>query len=203
MSSEKINATRNRILEACWRLLEAGDGQGVRMSDIARRAGISRQAVYLHFPTRAELLIATTRHIDQVKDVDARLVPSRTASSGTERLDAYIDAWMNYIPEIYGVGKALMAMADTDAEAAAAWANRMDAMRHGCAAAINQLAEDRTLTPDYDREKATDILWTLLSVRNWEHLTIGCGWSQEACVETMQAMARRLLVADAPARSRQ
>ncbi|MBT7717936.1 MAG: helix-turn-helix transcriptional regulator, partial [Halieaceae bacterium] len=27
------------------------------MSDIAKQTGISRQAVYLHFPTRAELLI--------------------------------------------------------------------------------------------------------------------------------------------------
>ena len=43
------------------------------MSDVAKQAGISRQAVYLHFPSRAELLIATTRYIDQVKDIDGQL----------------------------------------------------------------------------------------------------------------------------------
>jgi AcrR family transcriptional regulator len=79
MSSNNIE-TRTRILDAAWKLLETGQGSGVRMSDIAKTAGISRQAVYLHFPTRAELLIATTRHLDVVKDVDARLMATRRFS---------------------------------------------------------------------------------------------------------------------------
>ena len=103
--SRETNETRTRILDAAWKLLEASRGSGVRMSDIAKAAGISRQAVYLHFPTRAELLIATTRHLDEVKGVDARLAASRNAATGRERLDAFIEAWGDYIPEINGVAK--------------------------------------------------------------------------------------------------
>ncbi|WP_421725569.1 hypothetical protein [Bauldia sp.] len=88
-------------------------------------------------------------------------------------------------------------MADTDAEAGAAWADRMAAVRHGCAAAVNALARDGDLSPDYTAEQATDLLWTLLSVRNWEHLTRDCGWSQDAYLAATQAIARRVLVADA------
>jgi AcrR family transcriptional regulator len=61
MSSEKIS-TKTRILDTTWKLLEARD-KNTRMSDIAKAVGISRQALYLHFPTRAALLIATTRHL--------------------------------------------------------------------------------------------------------------------------------------------
>jgi AcrR family transcriptional regulator len=43
------------------------------MSDIAKAAGLSRQAVYLHFPNRAELLISATKHLDEKVDRRAAL----------------------------------------------------------------------------------------------------------------------------------
>lgn len=195
MSSDSPD-TRTRILKATFDLLEAGQGSDVRMSDIARKALISRQALYLHFRTRAELLIATTHYLDELKGSDARLLPSRVAKAGTDRLDAFIEAWGNYIPEIYGIVKALLAMRDTDEEAAAAWGTRMQDMREGCAAAIKALHEDRMLSPEYQPDDATDILWTMLSVRNWEQLTIDCGWPQEKYIETLKSQARCLFVKD-------
>lgn len=193
MSSLKPD-TRTRILQAALGLLEAGAGGGVRMTDIARRAGISRQALYLHFTTRSDLLIAATHYLDVLKDAEQRLAPSRAARTGVERLEAFIDAWGNYIPEIYGVGKALLAMKDTDEAAAGAWANRMQAMRQGCEAAISALDRDGALTTAYSPEQATDILWTLLSVRNWEQLTMDCGWPQKKYIESLQLLTRRLFV---------
>ena len=100
--------------------MESGDKK-VRMTDIAKAVGISRQALYLHFPTRAELLIATTRHIDSVKNLDARLAESRAATSGRKRLASFIKAWGGYIPEFHGLSVALRSMRDNDAEAEAAW----------------------------------------------------------------------------------
>jgi len=195
MSSDNPK-TRDRILKAALKLLEASQGKGVRMTDIAKRAGISRQALYLHFSTRAELLIATTYYLDEVKGVEERLVPSRTAQSGIERLDAFIEAWGTYIPEIYGIAKALLAMRDTDEAAAEAWDERMQDMREGCEAAINALNRDKMLSPDHSPNQATDILWTMLSVRNWEQLTIECGWPQEKYIETLKSLARRIFVAE-------
>jgi len=193
MSSTNLD-TRTRILRSAWKLLEADGGQGVRMADIAKEAGISRQAVYLHFPKRSELLIATTRFIDETLDIDTRLAASRGAASGTARLDAFIQAWGNYIPEIHGIAKALLAMKDTDAAADAAWSDRMQAVRQGCEAAVQALKADGALAPEYAPKQATDILWTLLSVRNWEQLTQECGWSQKRYIETTQMVARRVLL---------
>lgn len=166
------------------------------MSDIAREAGVSRQAIYLHFPTRSELLAATTRHIDEVKDVETRLIESRTAGTGRQRLSAFIEAWGNYIPEIHGVATALIRMSADDDAAREAWADRMQAVRDGCRAAIDALEKDGDLSPDHTPGQATDLLWTLLCVSTWEHLTIDCGWTQAAYLQEMKNTARRLFVAD-------
>lgn len=192
--SRKISNTRDRILQAALHLLEASQGTGVRMTDIAKQAGITRQALYLHFSTRAELLIATTHYLDELKGSEERLAASRTAQTGSERLDAFIEAWGNYIPEIYAIARALLAMKDTDSAAAKAWDERMQDMREGCEAAINALERDQLLAPDQPPDQATDILWTLLSVRNWEQLTLECGWSQARYIETLKAVAWRILV---------
>jgi len=197
MSSEKPT-TREKILNAAWTLLEANPDRTVSMSAIAKAAGISRQALYLHFPTRTDLLVATARYLDEVKNVDARLAASRAAAMGEERLGAFIDAWGGYIPEIYGMAKAFWAQGGEDAAAAAAWRDRMQAVRHGCEAAVKALHADGRLRSGLNRRQATDILWTLLSVRNWEQLTVECGWPQKKYVETVKDLARRALVDAAP-----
>jgi AcrR family transcriptional regulator len=193
--SSANSETRIRILKSAWKLLEAETASEVRMSDIAKAAGISRQAVYLHFPNRADLLIAATRYIDEVKNVDARLAASRAAPSGVERLDAFVEAWGNYIPQIHGVAKALISMQDKDREARLAWNDRLQAIRDGCEAAVGALERDGQLSRELSPVHATDLLWTLLSVENWQHLTRDCGWSRQAYVDAMKSLARRAIVA--------
>ena len=180
-------------MRATWNLLEKSGGAGVRMSDIAKAAGISRQAVYLHFPTRAELLTSTARFMDDVHNINGSLAASR-AASGVERLDLWVEAWGNYIPKIHGVGRALIAMRDTDEAAAAAWGDRMQAVRHGCEAAIGALEKVDRLKAEFSSETATDLLWSILSVEMWEKLRFECGWSQEDYVLRMQRLARDSLV---------
>lgn len=188
--AKTTETTRDNILTACWQLLENGQAAKVRMSDIAKKAGVSRQAVYLHFPNRADLLIATTRFIDEKSGIEVRLEESRAAQRGLERLDAYVTAWGNYIPVIYGVARALLAMSPLDNEARDAWSDRMAAMRQGCEAAVIALGRDDDLVPDYTVQQATDLLWTLLSVHNWEHLVHDCDWPQADYVAEMKRLAR-------------
>jgi len=185
MSSEQ---TKTRILDTTWKLLEKRIEKN-RMSDIAKAVGISRQALYLHYPTRAELLIATTKHIDTVKKVNQRLELSRTAGSGVERLHFFIKAWGGYIPEIHGISVALRNMRKNDKAAAEAWDDRMQAVRHGCQAAVVAIAKDGKLKFDLSEQIATDILWTLLTIENWEKLVINCGWFQSAYEEKMIELA--------------
>lgn len=197
MSSENLT-TRDRILIAAWKLLEDTGGKAVRMSDIAREAGVSRQALYLHFDNRADLLIATTRYMDDVLGVDDRLRPSREAASGKDRLLAFIAAWGGYLPDIQGVARALLAMKETDAEAEAAWDGRMGAMRQGCEAAIKALEADRQLADDWTVETATDLLWTMLSFQSWDQLTRTCGWRNDAYIARLQRQAEQSFIRPKP-----
>ncbi len=192
--SSEIIETRIRILKATVRMLEEHSGRGVRMGDIAKETGISRQAVYLHFASRADLLVAATKYLDEVLEVDRRLAPSRAAKCGVERLALYIECWGNYVPEIYGVAKALLLAQDTDEAAAAAWQDRMLAMRDGCRAAIDALHSDGKLAPEWTPKRATDVLWTMLLVPNWENLTRECGWSTQQYVRWMKTVAERTFV---------
>ena len=193
MSSEN-NPTRARILDATLQLLEQDGAAAVRMADIAKRAKISRQALYLHFPNRAELLIAAVRHVDEIKKVDARLAASRQAASGAERLRLWVEAWGSYIPDIYGVAKALIAIQDRDAEAKAAWDDRMQAVRAGCAAVVDQLQKDGTLKPGLPEKEATDLLFALVSVSNWEGLRVVSGWPQERFISVMTEVSEQALL---------
>jgi len=195
MSSQKKTKeqTAEKILTSACNLIGENHDEIVTMADIAKAAGISRQALYLHYPNRADLLVALARHADKIHNIDARLDASRRATVGVERLHLFIDAWGNYIPDVYCIASALFAMKDTDEAAEAAWNDRMNALRHGCEAAVKALQHDGVLSADRSVKEATDILWTMLSIQNWELLTRSCGWSQERYIHNLQQMTAQIL----------
>ena len=80
---------------------------------------------------------------------------------------------------------------DKDEAAAAAWKDRMVAMRDGCRAAIDALDADALLAEEWTRTTATDALMAMLQVSNWEYLTIECGWSTKEYIQRMTTLARR------------
>jgi AcrR family transcriptional regulator len=192
MSSEEN--TRTRILESTWRLMEQRKGLGVRMSDIAKNAGISRQALYLHFPSRAELMIATAIYVDEVKRLNERLVAFEKASTGVELLETLVEVWGNYIPEVYGIAKALLNARDSDEAANAAWIDRMACLYDACQSVIEALEREDTLTPDWTRQEAIELLSTLMSIQNWEQLIFERGWSNKQYVDRMKVTLKRIFI---------
>src|SRR5215210_1750981 len=174
--------------------MEEHVGRGVRMGDVARGAGVSRQAVYDHFGSRAELMVATVRYGDEVLGLDERLRRYRAADGGVERLEAFVEFWGNYIPEIYGIARALLAEREGDEAVAAAWDDRMGAVYGACRDIIEKLRRDGVLAPGWTRDEAADLLWTMLSIRNWESLTRERGWSVDRYVDRMRDLTKRVFV---------
>ena len=177
MSSNEKD-TRTRILQTTWELLESNPGRSLKMSEIAKSSGVSRQALYLHFDSRTELLIATTHYVDDVKGLDQRLQKLQLAKSGEEMLRKCVDIWGNYIPEIYSVSKALMMTKDSDEAAAAAWTDIMGCLRDVCEQIIQTLDKENKLSNNWSQQHATDFIWTMISIQNWEQLTTECEWTQ-------------------------
>lgn len=192
--SSKNKKTRKSILEATWKLMERQCGQGVRMSDIASAAGVSRQAVYLHFDSRVELMIATTKYVDEVLGLDERFVCLQEATDGGHALELFVEVWCNYIPEIYGISKALLLVRDSDEAAAAAWDECMGCLRSASNEIVEGLDREGLLSSSWDKEEAGELLFAMLSVQNWEQLTLGCGWTLAGYVEGMTLMLKRTLL---------
>ena len=84
--------------------------------------------------------------------------------------------------------------AESDAEAAAAWADRLAAIHHGCLAATRQLDRDNALAEGLSAEPAADLLAAILSVEGWEALVQRHGWTQDDYVAAMLRTARNVLI---------
>lgn len=193
MSSTKIE-TRQRILETTMQLMEENNGMDVRMSDIAKKAGVSRQAVYLHFKSRTDLMVATVQYVDELRNVVERLQKWEVAPDGVAKLDALIDSWGNYIPEIFGIAKALLMMRETDEAADAAWNDRMNGLKSRCRITMEVLQSENKLSAEWTVEEAAELFWMLISVRNWEVLRIELGWSNDKYIQHLQTVVRKVFL---------
>jgi AcrR family transcriptional regulator len=196
MSSEKTD-TRKRILEATWRLMEKRQGQGVRVSDIAQAVGISRQALYLHFASRSELMIATVTYVDKLTGLNERFKAFKHASNSVELLEVCVEVWGSSIPEIYGIAKALLSTRDTDEASNEAWNDRMACLRNACREIIEALEREGRLSPQWSRDDAIEMMIAMLSIHNWEHFTIECGWSNERYIDGMKTALKQTFVVEA------
>src|SRR3954447_21321841 len=93
MSSSGRPETRTQILEAARAMFEEHGYHGAGLAAVAKTAGVSRQAIYLHFPSKAELLTALHLHIfatDVAPAIERH--PITDTMTAWEALDARIAA---------------------------------------------------------------------------------------------------------------
>ncbi len=175
--------------------MESQQGQSVKMSEIAKGAGISRQALYLHFGSRTDLLVATVDYINEVKELDQLLKQFETARSGSDKLDICVTIFAQYIPEIYGVAKVLISTRDTDKAAATAWNDGcMNDFKYICFEIIKDLDTEGTLAKEWSTNTAGEMLFSILSVQNWEQLIVYSGWSKEEYIQNTTSLLRRTFI---------
>lgn len=192
MSSPQL-PTPQRILAETWRLMEARQGQGVRIEDVAKAAGVSRQAVYLHFASRAGLLKATLDYVEAVMHFKERLTPV-FGKPGAEGIEALVDFWGEFVRDTYGIARAFLAARSVDPDAAAAWDAKMADLYNGCLAIMGCSARDHVLAAGWTPETAADFLWATISIENWEHLTLERGWTQDEYLTRTKAVLKLILV---------
>jgi AcrR family transcriptional regulator len=78
----RIRRTRQALMDATWTLVENRAGSDVSITEIAREAGVSRQALYQHYPDREALLAgaAMQRMDEALSESGGRTVGQRTAA---------------------------------------------------------------------------------------------------------------------------
>jgi AcrR family transcriptional regulator len=165
-----VSSTRDRILDAARQLLEKQGNAVPTMSAIARAAGISRQAVYLHFADHAELLQALVVHLDDREQLQAGVAAVQAAGDATGQIRAWarMQTWHN--PRIAAIARALDTTRNTEPAAAAAWRDRTGNRMRGALSIIQRLRDEARLHPSWATAEAAALLWELTSFHVWDDL---------------------------------
>jgi AcrR family transcriptional regulator len=168
--------TRERILETAWSLVRERGVSAVTVADIAAAAGVSRQLVYVHFGSRAGLLVAVTRHHDERSGFRSRALATRELPP-VDALEELLCAWCEYVPDILPVAQALEAAAIAGEEGATAWRDRMGELHDALAVAMRRVDEDGRLAPGWTAATAADWAWGRVQPGGWRALVSERGWA--------------------------
>jgi len=187
--------TRSELLEVAWALIAQKGRLDLPMSELAAAAGVSRQAAYLAFGSRAGLLEAMVAHVDAGSPALARLRTAGEAADGSiASLALYIGAWIDYLPVIYPVASLLSAAAVTDPTAAAIWQGRMQLLKGRYRQMMAKAKAAGNLAEEWPVNLAADICYELTHIDSWRILVVECGWSPEEFVSSrlrlLSAMVR-------------
>ena len=172
------NETREKLLDATLRLVNQSEGDRdlPTMAEIAAEAGVSRQAVYLHFENRAMLLTETARRYDRSSGFLQRIGATRRLEP-VAALDAYVRTWFGYIPEVVKMARALLAAEAAGQDGGEAWRDRMGALRWGVELAVQRLDDAGALASGWSVETAADWVWSRIHFTTWHHLVVERGWT--------------------------
>lgn len=195
MMSSRTQQTRTRILQSALRLLTQHGYHGVGMEEVARDAGLSRQAIYLHFKSKAALVVAMAQYKDEVAGTAELLRPVAEAPTASEALDRGIAAYGAIEPLIYDAASVLYAARRSDPAAEAAWQDRMTFRRGNIRRVIEALQREGLLADGWTVDEAADFVWGVLSLHTYEYLVQERGWTIEQFVSRLTSMVRSTLVA--------
>ncbi len=186
--------TRTRILEAAWAVV-AEQGSRLKLSDVAQRASVSRQALYLHFGDRAGLLVALVNHMDESLDLGRSLAQVRTAPDGVSLLEATMRLNTTFWAQVLPVAQVLEASQYDDPALGAAWRDRMRFRQAVFGGMIEILAARGELAQEWSVDDASATLYAVAHFDTWRELVAELGWSDDRYVESMTRLLRRALLA--------
>jgi AcrR family transcriptional regulator len=192
MSSTRAE-TRLAILAAARRLLEERGYFGVGLEDIAAAAGVSRQAIYLHFGSKANLLLELARHIDESQGLPTLIGQFRGAPTSLDAMDRLIHVLATYGPKVLRIALVMDGARQSDDDALAAWRDRMMSRLGGMRWIIDWIAKDGLLAPGWTVDDAAEWWWALSSPQVQELLTEVRTWSAERYEVAMRRAVRAAL----------
>lgn len=192
--NQRSHDTRTAILDAAWRLLEEGGGEGLSMSAVAAAAGVSRAGLYLHFSSRGQLFAELFEHIDQRLDLQASLAPVLGAPDAVAALDAWARHTVEYHHRLLPVVRAVDRSRHDDPDAQLLWERAMAAWMGLCSDVARRLAEEGRLAAPWTPASAADLLWALMSGDFVDDLVTAREWGLEQTVERLTLLVRRTLV---------
>lgn len=186
--------TRDQILTVSWELI-AERGSSLKLTEVAERAGVSRQALYLHFGDRTGLLLALVRHMDEALDLGKSLAHVQSAPDAAELLNRAMRLNTQFWSSVLPVAQVLEAAQYDDQALGAAWRDRMEWRQKIFSSMIRQIADRGELASDWVIQDAAALLYGIAHFDTWRELTQHLGWTEDHYVKAMTRLACRSLLA--------
>jgi AcrR family transcriptional regulator len=180
MSSGGRPETRSQILEAARAIFEEFGYYDAGLGAVAKKAGVSRQAIYLHFPSKAELLTALHLHIfatDVVPAIERH--PDTDAMTALDALDAMIAVDVEVISKVWQIHEALQIARRQHPEVEETLRPRDEERYRELLDRGRRLKRDGALPRNFRVGTLADMLWGLVNVGTYRGLVIERGWSLE------------------------
>jgi AcrR family transcriptional regulator len=187
--------TRAALLAAAHAILEEQGFEALTMTAVAQRAEVTRRAVYMHFPTRAELVGALFDHVADVEGLADSLRGVREAGDAVTALDRWAAHLARYHPRLLAVDRALQRVWRHDPDAAAHRKRVVAEKLANCRRLARGLDDEGRLARAWTTESASDMLFALISSDMIEALIVDRRWSRQRLAKHLALLFRSTFVA--------
>jgi TetR/AcrR family transcriptional regulator, regulator of autoinduction and epiphytic fitness len=182
---DQARETRRAILDAAGTLFVDPGYAATPLTAVAAHAGVAIQTVYAVFGSKRQLL-SELIDVTIAGDDEPVPLPDRTFVADIRALAdpmAKLARYAEHLTQTHArqvdMMIALAGAATADPDAASIWRKNAEERLHGMAMFAAELAATGCLHPDQDVDRAADILWLAMDVRNYDWLVRKRGWSPE------------------------
>lgn len=178
MSSGGRSETRTQILEAARAMFEDFGYYGASLEAVAKKAGVSRQAIYLHFPSKAKLLTALHLHVFATDVVPAlERYPITAAMTAMDALDATVAVDVEVASKVWRIHEALTMARRQHPEVEETLRPREEERYGELLDLGRRLQREDALPPKIGVGTFADMLWGLMNTGTYRNLVIERCWS--------------------------
>jgi AcrR family transcriptional regulator len=192
--SSRSQGTRQAIVEAAAQLWQERGLRAAGLEDVAAAAGVTRRTIYLHFGSKAALLLAVADEAERVAGLPefrARLLEAHTPEEILERL---ADIQVQYVPRTYESIRLVHAARREEPAADEVWNARMRRRRATFRLLAAQIQEQGRLAQGLTLDDAVMLIWVLTSPHMYEYLVVDGGWSLKRYRGHVIRLLRRALL---------
>lgn len=186
-------STREALLEAGASLLLGPEAGELSMGAVAARAGVSRQATYLHFPSRAALLLGVVDYANDKRGLSRRTQRIASAADAYTALDAFMSTAVWQAAHLGAALRAVRRLLEDDAELAESFRERKG-RRAAARDVVDRLADEGSLALHLTPRAAASLLMAVSAPESCEEL-LRDGWSVKRASRELSRVARTALCA--------
>ena len=193
-TNARSRRTRAAVLAAAHAILKEEGFEALTMTAVAKRAGVTRVAVYMHFASRAKLVEGLFDYVAGVEGLAASLQAVWDAPDAVAALDRWAAHLARYHPRVLAVDRALQRVWRDDPDAAAHRRRVVSEKLANCRRLARRLDDEGRLAGGWTVQSATDMLFALISSDMIEALTVDRRWSRDRLAEHLALLFQSTFV---------